>query len=443
MGHTVALVSLGCAKNLVDSEVMLGLLEEAGHEIVEDVEDAEVVIVNTCAFIEPAVEEAVEALLDLGEDARERCLICAGCLTSRYGEELLAELPEVDGFVGPGSVGRIGEVIERCMAGERGVFADEPPWLYSAASPRVRTGRQWLAYSKVADGCSHRCSYCLIPSLRGPYRSREPDDIRAEIAGFIGEGVREICMIAQDTTAWGRDLDGEHDLAGLLRSLDLGGWEGWLRLQYLHPSGISDELLAVVAETPQIVPYFDVPLQHAHPEVLRLMGRPGGAEAHHELLGRIRARVPSAALRTTFIVGHPGETRGRFEALLDFVEEARFDRLSAFVYWDEAGTRSAGLEDERVSWDEARDRLDELMELQGAVSWQINQQFVGRTLRVLVEEPGGEPGTVRGRSYRDAPDVDGTVIVEVAGERPAFGSFVDAEITEAMEHDLGGVLRER
>ncbi|MGC9316657.1 MAG: 30S ribosomal protein S12 methylthiotransferase RimO [Armatimonadota bacterium] len=444
MGRTVALVSLGCAKNLVDSEIMLGLLEEAGYDLVEDVEDAQVIIVNTCAFIEPAVEESVEALLDLADLKADRaeCLVCAGCLTSRYGQALLRQMPELDALVGPGSVADIAAVIERCLAGERVVGAAAPPFLHSAAMPRVHTGPRWLAHVKIADGCSHRCAYCLIPQLRGPYRSRPPGDVRAEVAGLIGEGMREICMIAQDTTAWGRDLQGEHCLAGLLGSLELGGWDGWLRLQYLHPAGISDELLAVVAGREQMVPYFDIPLQHAHEAVLRRMGRGGDADRHLALLERVRAAVPDAALRTTVIVGHPGETRERFERLLEFVQEARFDRLSAFVYWDEPGTRSERL-GEKVPQEEARDRLDELMALQQEISQEINRAFVGQRLRVLVEGPGDEAGTVVGRTYRDAPEVDGNAIIRDGPQVPPAGRFVEVMVTEAFEHDLRGRAVER
>lgn len=440
MATTVALVSLGCPKNLVDSEVMLGLLAEAGYEVVEQAEGAEVVIVNTCAFIEPAVEEAVEALLDLSDlKARgTRCLICAGCLTARYREELRDELPEVDAFIGPGAVPRIAEIVERCLAGERPYEAGEAPWLYQAATARIRSGQEWLAWVKIADGCSHRCAYCMIPSLRGPYRSRPPDDIRAEVAGLLAEDVREICLIAQDTSAWGNDLPGEHSLAGLLRALDLGDWDGWLRLMYLHPDGMTEALLEAVAATPQVVRYFDLPLQHADRAVLRSMGRRGDAESYLGLLDRIREALPGAAIRTTFIVGYPGESRAQFEGLLRFVEAARFDRLSAFRYWDEPGTRAEHLAD-KVDPEEAQDRLDELMELQAGIAQEINEGLVGRRLRVLIEEPGEEPGTMLGRSYRDAPEIDGNVVVTGPGAadlRP--GAFAEVAIRAAEEHDLRG-----
>ena len=436
MRASVALVSLGCPKNLVDSEVMLGVLSDAGYRVVEDVEAAEVVIVNTCAFIEPAVEEAVEALLDLSDlkSGGAKCLICAGCLTERYRDELLERLPEVDGFVGPGSVGEIAGIIDRCLQGERAVFASEPPWMYRADTPRLRSGAEWLAYVKIADGCSHRCSYCMIPQLRGPFRSRSADDIREEIAGLIEEGTREICMIAQDTSAWGMDLGRDYTLAGLLGSLDLGGWDGWLRLQYLHPEGVSDGLLAVVAETPQLVPYFDIPLQHADEGVLRSMGRRGDGHAYLRMIERVRDRVPRAALRTTLIVGYPGESSEQFAKLLAFVQRARFDRLSAFRYWDEPGTVAAELP-EQVPEGEADDRLDELMSLQAQISREINEGLIGRRLRVLIESPGDEPGEIRGRSYRDAPEVDGEVIVK--GEAlPRPGEFAEVTVAGADEYDL-------
>ncbi|MGM0494114.1 MAG: 30S ribosomal protein S12 methylthiotransferase RimO [Armatimonadota bacterium] len=439
----VALISLGCPKNLVDSEVMLGLLQEAGHEIVEEVEAADVVIVNTCAFIEPAVEEALEALLDTAElKAREGAgpsIICAGCLTERYGGDLKVELPEVDAFIGPDSVAEIADVVARCAEEGQLLVQAASPWIYSAHTPRLRTGREWLAYAKVADGCDHHCAYCMIPRIRGRFRSRAADDVRREVDALIADGVREICVIAQDTSMWGSDLEGDWTLARLLRSLDLGGWDGWVRLQYLHPDGITGDLLEAVADIPQVVPYFDIPLQHASRDVLRSMGRRGDPASYLSMIERIRESVPDAALRTTFIVGYPGETERDFRALLDFVEKARFDRLSAFRYWDEPGTRAAELPDQ-VPEGEALDRLEELMLTQAAISLAINRELVGDTLRVLMERQDEETGEMLGRSYRDAPDVDGEVSVEDAAMEP--GRFVSVEVSEADEHDLRGVLAE-
>jgi len=284
----------------------------------------------------------------------------------------------------------------------------------------------------------------MIPALRGPYRSRPLEDIRAEVVAMIAEGVREICLIAQDTSAWGRDLAGGMTLAGLIDALQVGDWDGWLRLQYLHPGGVTDELLRAVAGTPQAVAYFDIPLQHAAPDILRSMGRRGDSDEYLRLLERIRQACPGAAVRTTFIVGYPAETRERFERLLRFVGRAQFDRLSAFRYWDEPGTRAHRLAD-KVPADEAQDRLDELMDLQAGISLAIGERFVATTMRVLVEEAGEKPGEMLGRSYRDAPDVDGSVIVTPCpgngGPRP--GQFIDVTIMGAHEHDLRGMPHDR
>ncbi len=442
MAETVALVSLGCAKNLVDSETMLGLLEQAGYDIVEDARRAEVIIVNTCAFIEPAVEEAIDALLDLADFKQDACrvLVCTGCLTQRYGKSLLNELPDVDAFVGPGSVGRIVEAVRGALAGQRPFLADAPPYLQHAGTPRWRSGAEWSAYVKIADGCDHRCSYCLIPGLRGPYRSRPPEDVGAECAGLIAEGVKEICLIAQDTSAYGRDLEPRSSLADLLKGLDLDGYDGWVRVQYLHPAGITEELLETVANTPAVVPYFDIPLQHADREILRSMRRAGEAEEYLRLLERIRSAMPEAALRTTFIVGYPGESAEKFESLLEFVREARFDRVAVFTYWDEEGSASAELPG-KVAPEEARERLDELMSVQAGVSLARNAWFVGRELRVLAESESEHGDGMVGRCYRDAPEVDGQVLVrgaDGARARVEAGQFVQVTVTEALEYDLAG-----
>jgi ribosomal protein S12 methylthiotransferase len=439
MTATVALVSLGCAKNLVDSEVMLGLLEQAGFEIVDEVDEADAVIVNTCGFIKPAAEESLGALLDLDDLKRGRCraLICAGCLTQRYADGLAEQLPEVDAFFGPDAVPEVARIVTEALDGRGALSAETPRYLMNAATPRLRTGAEWLACVKIAEGCDHACGYCLIPQLRGRYRSRPPDDVRAEVHRLMEEGVREICLIAQDTSWYGHDLDPPRDLPGLLATLELDGWDGWLRLQYLHPDYVTDALVETVAEIEAVVPYFDIPLQHADGEVLRAMRRRGDADAYLELIGRIRGRLPEAALRTTFIVGYPGETQTAFERLLRFVQRVRFDRLSAFRYWDEEGAPSHELPG-KVPEALAEERLTELLRVQESVSYDINRGLIGGELRVLVEGRG-EAGEVLGRSYRDAPEVDGNVILRGAhaGDvRP--GSFVDALIEEAEEHDLIG-----
>ncbi len=431
----VALVSLGCPKNEVDAETMLGYLEAAGCRIVEDIEAAEVVIVNTCAFIQPAVEEAIEALLDIAalkEEGTIKGIVCSGCLTQRYGKQLLDELPEVNVFLNPGAIERVAEAVRLAAEGRRGIISAPLTYLQTADAPRWRAGSEWLAYLKIAEGCNNRCTFCTVPSLRGRYRSRPADDIRREFDKLAGEGVKEICLVAQDTTRYGTDLSPATDLAALLRLLDDSDFDGWVRLLYLHPDSITEELIQTIAQSSSVIPYFDIPLQHVVPRILKRMGRRGGAEQYAALLASIRRAVPRAALRTTFIVGFPGETEADFEALLAFVEEARFDRLSAFPYWPEEGTAAARLP-QRVPGEVASERLEALMQLQEQVSLEINRSYVGARLQVLIERQERDYNVSIGRSFRDAPEIDGEVKVE--GMHPV-GQFVSAVVTQAEVHDL-------
>ncbi len=430
----VALVSLGCAKNLVDSEVMLGLLAEAGHTIVEEVTEAETIIVNTCAFIESAKEEAIEALLELSDlKAQGTCrrLICAGCLAQRYSTDLRLELPEVDAFAGTDAIQEIVAVVEgRELAGCRGAGS----FLYSSATPRLRAAPQWSAYLKIAEGCDHECTFCAIPAIRGPQQSRPPADILAEYRALVAEGVCEVNLIAQDTSAYGRDL-GNASLEGLLRQLDTVEFDGWLRVLYMHPAHITPGLLAALAEVSAVVPYVDIPLQHAAPSLLEAMGRPGSPESHLDLLQRIREALPAVAIRTTFLVGFPGETEEDFDLLCDFVTEARFDRLACFAFSREEDTPAHDLP-AQVAAEVARERLDRLMELQEPISLARNTELVGGRLRVLLEDFDPPTGGMKGRSYRDAPEVDGEVIVGDCRGDP--GDFVEVLITAGEVHDLRG-----
>lgn len=438
---SVALVSLGCPKNLVDSQAMLGLLEQAGHPIVADTDEAEVIIVNTCAFIEPAQEEAVDALLDLSalKGGACRALICAGCLTQRHGQALLDELPEVDVFLGVGAAPRIVEAVQAALEGRRAVFDAPLDWVYDGATPRLHTGPEWLAHLKVADGCNHRCAFCTIPTLRGPYRSVPPEAVARQFAALAAAAVREVCLVAQDTSAYGQDLSPRVGLAELLDELGRIRYHGWLRLLYLHPDSLDEAVIARICGGPPLVPYFDIPLQHASPSVLRAMGRAGDAARYLDLVERIRRLEPSAAIRTTFIVGFPGETERDFEALLEFVAAARFDRLSCFRYWPEPGTRAARLPDQ-VPTELADERLDELMRAQEDVSLAVNRRLIGRRLTALVEEPVPGRKLWLGRTYRDAPEVDGQISVEVSPRQTGLraGEFVEVEVTGAQVHDLSG-----
>ncbi len=443
---TVALVSLGCPKNLVDSQAMLGLLDQAGYEVVEQVQAADVIVVNTCAFIEPAQEEAIDALLDLAElkEGRCRALIAAGCLVQRHGRELLGQLPEVDAFVGVGAVPRVLQAVEGAMRGEK-VFLDCPlTYVYDGSTPRLHTGAAWLSYLKIADGCSNRCAFCTIPDLRGPYRSVPPHLLVQQLEQLSGQDVSEVCLIAQDTTAYGRDLSPPVALHRLLDELLAVPFSGWVRALYLYPRHLDDEVIGRLCGGPPLVPYFDIPLQHASAPLLRRMGRAGDAESYLNLLQAIRATGVDPAIRTTFIVGFPGETDREFEELLRFVEAAAFDRLSCFRYWPEAGTRAAEM-DEQVPMELADERLDELMQLQEDISLRHNQRFVGRELTVLLEEPIAGTELWRGRTYRDAPEVDAEIKVALGdtpegppGRAPQPGDFVRARVEFAEVYDLQG-----
>ncbi len=440
-GRSVALLPLGCPKNDVDAEVMLGKLEAAGFRIVEELAEAEVIIVNTCAFIDAAQDESVEAILDLADHkstGRCKAIVCAGCLGQRFGGELFDELPEIDGIMGPHDLDRVVDVVERAVRAERplAIGGDPAP---EANPPRWPSGSPVSRYVKIAEGCDHSCSFCVIPELRGPYRSRPPDGIAQECRAMVGEGTREIVLVAQDTTAYGSDLDPPESLPRLLGSLGSLHFDGWVRVLYMHPDRVDEQLIETIGAHMAVVNYFDIPLQHAVPRLLRDMGRAGDAESYLALVAHIRQMIPEATLRTTFLLGYPGETEQDFESLLEFLNEARFDRATCFAFSAQESTPAASLPDP-VPAEVVAERVERFMAAQEVVSLERNRRFNGQRLRVLIDEQGTENGTWIGRSYRDAPEVDGQVIL--TGERVAqhveVGAFVWAVIEEALVHDLQG-----
>jgi ribosomal protein S12 methylthiotransferase len=437
---SVALVSLGCPKNLVDSEVILARLEEAGYSVVEETKSAQVIIVNTCAFIDAAQEEAVEAILDLADlKSRGHCkaLICAGCLSQRFGPDLFAEMPELDGIVGPHDLERIGDVIARALKGERPIEVRGTAAM-EAAPARWRSGSPVSRYVKIADGCDHTCSFCTIPELRGPYRSRPSDAIAQECRQMVEGGTRELVLVAQDTTAYGTDLSAGEDLPRLLVSLRTLPFEGWIRLLYLHPDRLDERLIETIGEHMSVVNYFDMPLQHVEPRLLADMRRAGSPEAYLALVQQIRRIIPGAALRTTFLLGYPGETDRDFDLLLEFIQDARFDRATCFAFSAQEGTTAAERPD-RVAPEVVAERVERFMATQEVISLAHNRQFEGQRLRVLVEEREAETGLWVGRTYRDAPEVDGQVLLEAGpGTKVGEGDFVWASIDEALVHDLRG-----
>ena len=422
---------------------MLGFLDEAGYPIVEDNEDAQVIIVNTCAFIEPAVNEAIEALLDVSELKKKgklQALVCAGCLSQRYQDDLLEEPPEVAVCLTPGAVDQVVEAVQLALSGQREVMKAPLEYIYDAHTPRWRSAPSWLAYVKIAEGCDNRCAYCTIPSLRGHHRSRPVEDICAEFSNLANDGAREIVLVAHDTTRYGAEMEPPSSLAALLESLPTRDYNGWIRVMYMYPSRITTNLIRSIGESISTVPYFDIPFQHASRDVLQRMGRAGDGEVYLNELARIRRTIPDAAFRTTLIAGLPGETEKDFEMLLDFVREARFDRLGVFPYWPEAGTPAAEMQDQ-VPPEVARQRQAELISVQEQISLEKHERFVGQRMRVLVEREV-EPGVWAGRSYRDAPEVDAEVILRAGAEGIGLesGEFVWATVTKAQVHDLEAVV---
>jgi ribosomal protein S12 methylthiotransferase len=414
---------------------MLGLLARRRIEITDDPAAADVIIVNTCSFIDAAKEESITTILqaaDYKRDGNCRALIVAGCLGQRYRQELLDELPEVDAVIGTGSWDRINEAIDAALAGRRVVFAGDSEAIYDHTVPRLVTTPLYSSFVKIAEGCSNCCSYCVIPRLRGKFRSRPVESVVAEVERLVARGAKEINLIAQDTTSYGRDLYGEPRLADLLRALVKVEGLVWLRLLYCYPRYFSDELIALIAAEPKICKYVDLPLQHAHDDVLAAMNRRDSRADSEQLLAKIRATIPGVAIRTTFIVGFPGETDEHFAALEDFVAGQRFDHVGVFAYSQEDDT-VAGRREDQVAEDVKQERYHALMALQAKISEEIGAACVGREFTVLVEGVE-EDGVARGRSYREAPDVDGRVYVEGAAAGP--GEFVQARVVQGFAYDL-------
>ncbi len=437
---TFHLISLGCAKNTVDSESMGQLLGRSGYRAVEHPEQASVLIVNTCGFIGPAREESLQILSKLAENKREgQRLIAAGCLTQRYGAQVVQQVPGIDGILGTRRWMDIVDVLEKL----RHRVHPEPlyhlPDVPTVGRDEGNVRRVALhgtsAYLKIADGCRRPCAFCAIPLIKGTAVSRPKELILDEARELEEMGVRELILIAQDTTDYGHDLGIKDGLAKLLESLlDAAPGIDWIRVMYAYPGYVTDHLIEVMASNPQILPYLDMPLQHAHPDTLKRMRRPANIDWVHRTLGKMRQAMPDLALRTTFIVGYPGESETEFQTLMDFIEDIRFDRVGAFQFSFEPGTASESLGDP-VPAEVKQERYERLMERQQAISLERNQAFVGQDLEVLIEGQGD--GLSLGRTYRDAPEIDGMVIIEA--EIPV-GELLPVRITGAMPYDLSGMV---
>lgn len=435
----VLLISLGCDKNLVDSEVMLGLLNKAGHQLTNDETEADVVVVNTCAFISDAKEESINTIIEMGElkkTGKLKKLIVAGCLSQRYKDEIMKELPEIDVIIGATNYDKIVEAIGT----DEESIVDDINYTPRPIAERIVTTNASMAYFKIAEGCNKLCTYCIIPHIRGRYRSMPMDSLIASAEKLASDGIKELVLVAQETTLYGVDLYGEKKLPELLTKLsEIEGIE-WIRLLYCYPEEITDELIEVMATNPKICHYVDIPIQHSENAILKRMGRRTSREDVVELVGRLRTAMPDIAIRTTLISGFPGETQELHDGLVDFVDECEFDRLGVFTYSPEEGTPAAEYEDQ-VDGELAAKWRDEIMELQQEISYEKNQQMIGSTQKVLIEGYLVDDDVYVGRTYRDTPGVDGIVFVSAPYELIS-GSFVDVKITEANEYDLTGVIVE-
>lgn len=436
--NKVFITTMGCAKNWVDSENMLGIMESEGLTQTLDVEEAEIGIVNTCGFIDSAKEESIQEILSLAqykEIGNLKKLIVTGCLAQRYSKELMEEIPEIDFILGTTSFPQIMSAIKMTELGKRDSLLEDINLNLSENMERTQLTEEYYAYLKIAEGCDNLCTYCIIPKLRGKYRSRQKEDIVEEAKKLAESGVKELIVIAQDTTKYGIDLYGKKSLGELLKELDNVKGLHWIRVLYSYPEDIDDEFILAVKNSKKIIPYFDMPIQHCSDTVLKRMNRHTSKQELYDKVNQIRTQIPEAILRTTLITGFPGETRGEFEELKQFVQDVKFDRLGVFAFSQEEGTPAAKMKDQ-IAEQEKENRRVEIMNIQQGVSFEKNQSFLNQTVEVLIEEVV-EQGVYVGRSKRDMVEIDGVVYVHTDRELE-IGSFVSVEIDDFMEYDLIG-----
>lgn len=443
----ILFVSLGCDKNLVDTEVMLGLLAKKGHQMIDDETQADIVIVNTCCFIHDAKEESIQTILEMAqlkETAVLKKLIVTGCLAQRYKEEILEEIPEVDAVLGTTSYDEIAKVID-------GLFSDSPmeradarmimkdvDYLPETQKGRLVTTGGHFAYLKIAEGCDKHCTYCIIPKIRGNFRSVPMEELIDEAKELADQGVKELILVAQETTLYGKDIYGEKSLPRLLKALCKIQGLRWIRILYCYPEEITDELIQVIKEEPKICHYLDLPIQHASDAILKRMGRKTSKEQLISIIGKLREEIPDITLRTTLITGFPGETDEQHEELMDFVDQMEFERLGVFTYSPEEDTPAAEMPDQ-ISEEIKQDRQAELMELQQDIVFDRNEDLIGEEMLVMIEGKVADENAYVGRTYRDAPNVDGLIFVNT-DEELVSGDFAKVKVTGAMDYDLIGEL---
>ena len=437
----ILFISLGCDKNLVDSEVMLGLLDKKGYQIVDSEEDADIIVVNTCCFIRDAKEESIQTILEMAEYKKEgklKALIVTGCLAQRYQQEIIDEIPEVDAVLGTTSYDHIVEAVEEALAGNGHVVLEDVDALPDVKEKRLVTTGGHYAYMKIAEGCDKHCTYCIIPKLRGNYRSVPMEKLLAEAKDLADQGVKELILVAQETTVYGKDLYGEKSLHKLLRELCKISGIQWIRILYCYPEEIYDELIQTIKEENKVCHYLDLPIQHASDAVLKRMGRRTSKAQLVEIIEKLRKEIPDISLRTTLITGFPGETQEQHEELKDFVDEMEFDRLGVFTYSPEEDTPAATMT-EQIPEEVKEDRQAELMELQQEIAFDLAEDMVGREVLVMIEGKVADENAYVGRTYKDAPNVDGLIFINT-DEELMSGDFARVRVTGALEYDLIGEL---
>ena len=434
-------ISLGCDKNLVDSEVMLGLLAKEGYQMVDDEQEADVIVINTCCFIHDAKEESIQTILEMAqykEEGRLKALIVTGCLAQRYQQEILDEIPEVDAVLGTTAYTEIAQAIEEALEGKGKVTTEDLNALPLTDPHRIVTTGGHYAYLKIAEGCGKHCTYCIIPKLRGDYRSVPMERLIAEAKDLAEQGVRELILVAQETTLYGKDLYGEKSLYRLLKELCRIDGIRWIRILYCYPEEIDDSLIQVIKEEKKICHYLDLPIQHASDEVLRRMGRRTSKEQLKAVIGKLREEIPDICLRTTLITGFPGETKEQHEELMEFVDEMEFDRLGVFTYSPEEDTPAAEMPDQ-IPEEIKEERQAELMELQQDIAFDAAENMIGKEVLVMVEGKVADENAYVGRTYKDAPGVDGLIFINTEEELMS-GDFAKVKVTGALEYDLIGEL---
>ena len=437
----ILFISLGCDKNLVDTEVMLGLLASRGYEMTDDETQADIIVINTCCFIHDAKEESIQNILEMAEykkSGQAKALIVTGCLAQRYRQEILDEIPEVDEVLGTTAYDKILDAVDAALAGKQEVMLSDIDALPLPDTKRLVTTGGHFAYLKIAEGCDKHCTYCIIPKIRGDFRSVPMERLVKEAKELAEQGVKELILVAQETTLYGKDLYGEKSLHVLLRELAKISGIRWIRILYCYPEEITDELIRVMKEEPKVCHYLDLPIQHANDEILKRMGRRTSRQQLIDIIGKLRREIPDICLRTTLITGFPGETKEQHEELMDFVDEMEFDRLGVFTYSPEEDTPAALMPDQ-IDEEVKEERQAELMELQQDIAFDNAQDMVGREVLVMIEGKVADENAYVGRTYRDAPNVDGLIFINT-DEELLSGDFARVKVTGAVDYDLIGEL---